>query len=227
MDPQVNNGLGMPEQDKPQINSQPGVFVPQNTTTSPIIESQSTVVSTARHGFAQRLLGSPSEADFNGTHYLLMYALSLGLVTSILSGVASLLEICFNYVGSVDSTSTGGFSGYIIKLLTWAIINLVVATPVYIFLLFRLRKYQPEVLPLFTRRVRGLLFGVFMTVLGLVTVTSIVNVIYSIVMPFLPKETGEAETAWWPGVLQALIMTTLLGVTFWYQLKSFRGKKGA
>lgn len=180
---------------------------------------------TIKTGFVNS--GGTDMSEFNGAHYLLMYALSLGLITSILFSISSLLEICFNYVGSTSSGDENFFSGYTLKTLLWLAINLVVVTLIYVYLLFKIRKVQPETLPTMTRRVRSFLFGVFMTILGLVIATSVVNTVYSVAVQFLPKEGEDIKTAWWVGTAQALVMTLLLSATFWYQLKSYRGKQGA
>jgi hypothetical protein len=182
------------------------------------------VVIRPKASLKERLFGSPT-GEFNGSHYLLMYAISLGLLASVLSSMASLLEICFNYVGKDDTASQVVYGGYTTKFIAWLIIIMAVSLPVYIFLMYRLRKLQPQEVPSFTRRVRGFLFGGFMTVLGLATVSSFANIIYSIVVPLLPKDDFVEAGAWWPGVLQAILMTLLLAAAFWYQLRAFRGNK--
>ncbi|MEI6237161.1 MAG: hypothetical protein WCP03_00990 [Candidatus Saccharibacteria bacterium] len=230
MNPQDNNNPYEPGQDNNVPNIQPPAFTsPPDSYTSPIATPTSEPSSQPliNLGFVNNLFGSGSNtSEFNGIHYLLMYALSLGFITSMLSSLASLLEICFNYVGSTSSGGDSFLSGYTLKLLVWLVVNLIVITPIYVFLLFKIRKVQPDTLPTMTRRVRSLLFGVFMTILGFVIVLSVVNTIYSLAVQFLPKEGEDSKTAWWVGTAQALVMTLLLGVTFWYQLKSFRGKQG-
>lgn len=220
------NVVGKPDEPSQANNNFQPVAVAQPNGFNP---AQETFVNkpsfSPNFGSIRQAFSNITDSDFNGTHYLLMYALSLGLITSILSGLASLLEICFNYVGGADTSGGAYFSGYTTKLLAWLVINLLVATPIYIYLFFRLRKTQPETLPLFSRRVRGFLFGCFMTILGLVTVTSLANVIYSVAVQFLPDDGSSTKAAWWAGLGQALIMTILLAATFWYQLKSFRSKK--
>jgi hypothetical protein len=227
MNPQDNINPYEPGQD----NVQPPAFTPPPDPYMPPIvvpTSEPTNQPLINLGFVNNLFNSGADtSEFNGTHYLLMYALSLGLVTSMLFSLASLLEICFNYVGSTSSGGDSFLSGYTLKLLVWLVVNLVVITPIYIFLIFRIRKVQPDTLPSMTRRVRSLLFGVFMTILGLVIAVSVVNTVYSVVVQFLPKEGEDSKTAWWVGTAQALVMTLLLGATFWYQLKSFRGKQGS
>jgi hypothetical protein len=211
-------GLGQADQAKTDSNA------PSTATGFDAAASVPTI--TVKTSLKDRLFGAPVN-EFNGSHYLLMYAISLGLLASVLSGLASLLEICFNYVAQSDNSGVSYFSGYTTKMLAWLIIGLVVSVPIYLWLMFRLRKTQSDDLPVFTRRVRSFLFGAFMTVLGLVTVTSFANIIYSVVVQFLPKDGFQDAGHWWVGTAQAVLMTFILAGAFWYQLKAFRSRKAA
>ena len=160
--------------------------------------------------------------ELSGTNYLVLYAISLGLLASILSTIASLLEVCFNYVGASNDTGSDWVSGYTLKFLLWLVANLIIVTPIYIFLLIKSKNYDVSGFTRTTRKIRNALYGFFMTILGLFTVWSVASVVYSLIVQFAPKDEYGTDGAWWAGTIQAILTSLVLGVTFAYKLKSGR-----
>lgn len=158
----------------------------------------------------------------SGTNYLVLYAISLGLLASILSSIASLLEVCFNYIGKSGDSGDDWLSGYTLRFLLWLVANLLIVVPVYLFLLIKSKGYDVSSFSRTTIKVRNIIYGFFMTILGLVTVWSIANIVYSLIVQFAPKDDYSSGQAWWSGVIQAVLTSVVLGITFFYKLKSGR-----
>lgn len=157
--------------------------------------------------------------------YVTAFTIAMSLVLSIVANVAGLLEVVFNHIGNTKDVSTSsyfGFDSYELKIMLWLVSSLIISTVLYIGLLLYLRKKESVELNSFSTKVYGFIYGAFLTILGLAAISSFGNLIYSCLVPLVPKGTYDsAGASWWAGILQALFTTALLVfVVFYYYKKA-------
>ena len=233
--------------DAPSGTTHPLVQVSQpvqgaNTPTNPMVTPAQVVPSAgiypeATKGFVGALQTSSAEdplqslsEDSNSGQSLLFvsaFAVSFALVLSIVASVSGVLEIIFNHLGKTATSSTSSYLGldtYELKLLLWLVSSLVISTVVYVLMVLYLQKNNEVRLTDFSLKVKGFVYGAFLSILAVATVTSVANIAYSALVPLVPKGSYETSTgAWWPGIVQAVLTSLLLaGIAFYYVKKAKR-----
>ena len=167
--------------------------------------------------------------------YVSALAVSLTLVFSIISSLSGLLEIAFNHVGEKTteamanpySITNSYLDSYELKLIVWFASSLVISGAIYLLILRFINKNRLIILSSFASKVHNLIYGAFLSILTVLTIASFTNLVYSCFVPLIPKGKYDAgPTAWWPGIVQALITTSLMAlVLFYYYRKIYSSER--
>lgn len=209
----VSNGLSDANNPAPLAGAEPQVATQPQWGEQPY-----SAQTTQSSNFAFQV---PRDSSMSSTQYLIMYVIGFFLIASILSSVSTLISLFF---GNFDTKSENIYSSYLsgfkLYLMLWSISNLIVVTPVYVFLVLRLRSFQPNTLTEFGNKVKNFAYGIFMVLLGLSALASLVATVYQVSLKFVPKSSllGEAASVWWTGFASALATTILLVATFAFYL---------